>query len=579
MTARLVISLAEQLQGIEDYLFLPGRAGGQQAFGGTGAGQELQLRGSTSTNLGLIRAQSPIVFDDVIPASSLSAYSISDQNTQTINGGYIGGTFADIKNITFTNITFVYEVLRGSPTIRRAANPGFSAFTLFNALSVLRGSSNTQTPLNSLCLNVGVTMENDIASSIMSNMINTGVNFAPQCRTSGFASTVNMSAQTGIAVTPTFSTISGSAVNLGTIYGVRCSQPAVALFQPQAGVESMTAYYGLRMEAMSFGGNVTKVALSCALAAASNSYIFKNDGGAQGDMGTGVLFGTGGFQHRSNAGGFGLGDGAASVFAVDMLLNYSTPRFTFQGLETAGYDNLYIDFAVAAHTIQSAQFGTASELRLGFDKWALGQTSSVGNQVGVFVAPTRATGVNGDWSDFLLTQAGNLTVDHNIGTLATWTINPASLTAGAGSITGEFSTLLVAQNNNPLGAATSAMRVSGRIRQRGCDNYEAVTPTALSANTNDWAPVTELTNRKVWRVSASSSVNLTGIAPLRTNDCVHLVNVGSNPISIQHQDTNSVASNRFITPTGSAFSLGADEAVKIWHDDTTDRWRIISTNT
>ena len=76
------------------------------------------------------------------------------------------------------------------------------------------------------------------------------------------------------------------------------------------------------------------------------------------------------------------------------------------------------------------------EWNINVERFSLGQQSgAVGNQVGVFVAGARTTQVAGEWSDFLLTQAANLTVDDAMGLVAGWTINAPSMTLGTGSVT------------------------------------------------------------------------------------------------------------------------------------------------
>ena len=63
------------------------------------------------------------------------------------------------------------------------------------------------------------------------------------------------------------------------------------------------------------------------------------------------------------------------------------------------------------------------------------QTGGNGNQFGNFVAGARTTQIAGEWSDFLLTQAANLTVDDAMGLVAGWTINAPSMTLGTGTVT------------------------------------------------------------------------------------------------------------------------------------------------
>lgn len=76
------------------------------------------------------------------------------------------------------------------------------------------------------------------------------------------------------------------------------------------------------------------------------------------------------------------------------------------------------------------------ELNINVNRFSMGaQSGAVGNQVGVFVAGARTTQVAGEWSDFLLTQAANLTVDDAMGGVFGWTINAPSMTLGTGSVT------------------------------------------------------------------------------------------------------------------------------------------------
>jgi hypothetical protein len=47
---------------------------------------------------------------------------------------------------------------------------------------------------------------------------------------------------------------------------------------------------------------------------------------------------------------------------------------------------------------------------------------------------------------------------------------------------------------------------------------------------------------------------------------------------LAHQNASSAAENRMISPTGADLVLGQNEYAHLWHDDTTDRWRILDTN-
>ena len=78
----------------------------------------------------------------------------------------------------------------------------------------------------------------------------------------------------------------------------------------------------------------------------------------------------------------------------------------------------------------------AGEFNFNCAKFSLGlQTGTVGNSVGQFVAGVRSVSIGGEWSDFLLTQAGNITVNAAMSLVAGWTVNAPSITLGTGSVT------------------------------------------------------------------------------------------------------------------------------------------------
>jgi hypothetical protein len=105
--------------------------------------------------------------------------------------------------------------------------------------------------------------------------------------------------------------------------------------------------------------------------------------------------------------------------------------------------------------------------------------------------------------------------------------------------------------------------------------YTSSTPTALSTNpTNDLV----LTGSAFQRLSASSAVSLTGIAPPSTGSHVDgrliwLYNVGSFNITLKHSQT-STAANQFVNEGGGDIVLGPNRVVQAIYDSTTTKWRI-----
>jgi len=236
--------------------------------GKTTTSGELELRGTTASNLGQIRCWSPIRFETTVAANALNPYTILADATETITGVFIGGTYADQRTIDFDNATFIYETLRGTPNITSGVAPAFAAFTLFQALPILAsGTGATHNPLQAIVLNGGPTIRH-LNTGTRTTVNNLVVSCAQQIQSKG-GGTMNVSNTTGLSFSPTFSTTTGSTVNLGNVRGVLCKNPAVALFQTQSGVETMTSYHGVDVEAIPFNGNVIKVGFRSRMAVAS----------------------------------------------------------------------------------------------------------------------------------------------------------------------------------------------------------------------------------------------------------------------------------------------------------------------
>ena len=333
---------------------------------------------------------------------------------------------------------------------------------------------------------------------------------------------------------------------------------------------TMDSYYGIDFDNITFAGNVPRVVVRSALTAQSNAYFLQNNGGAQSDFGGGFIMNAGLVQVASDTLGLSLGAAPADI---QLLWNGSALEF-----DPIIGNEMYIDFNTTDTYIFSGEnFGSGAELRMGFDRFAFGQTGAVGNQVGVFVAPARSTQINGGWSDFLLTQAGNLTINNTMSEVNAWTINAIALTGGTGSITGYVSTFTVGgMTTSGLGGAeTHAFRHTGRRTGRGVDAFEPLSPSQLTADVNDYAPATGNSMRQVWRVDTDASRTITGIAVQQGSDTQWITNVGANNLVLAHQNVSSAASNRIISPTGANLTLGPDESACLWHDTTTDRWRIL----
>jgi hypothetical protein len=102
----------------------------------------------------------------------------------------------------------------------------------------------------------------------------------------------------------------------------------------------------------------------------------------------------------------------------------------------------------------------------------------------------------------------------------------------------------------------------------------ADTPTALGAgNNNNYDPG----DATILRLSANSSGStITGVAGGHRGRQLFLVNVSANVLTIAHEDGSSTSTNRIYSPSGDDLRLGENESVRVYYDDTTDRWRIIN---
>lgn len=409
------------------YLLLAGRAGGQSAIGGTAASEELALRGTSNANLGLIRAQSPIYFDDVTPANALSPYSVHDQSTNAFTAAFIGGTFGDQRQITFTNALFIYETVRGSPNIQSLVNPAFAAFTLFQALPILQGgTSTTHNPLQAIILNAGPNFRSGTVAGTYTASAAIGVNFAPGLTPLASGRTIAVTTTTAVNCQPQWNTVAGSTANFGTIRGLHCQNPRQALFGSSAGTELMTAYYAVDVENIALG-SAPVVALRSAITngVAANRFL-QNLSTAPSDFGAGLV-------HLNDATPIQFGN---VLNNADVSLFWNAGG-TFDMFFWSTSDSIRFSSPAADRFLIDTNGGnTVAEFNFNCARFSMGaQTGAVGNQVGNFVAGTRTTGVAGEWSDFLLTQAANITVNHAMSLVAGWTINAPGITLGTGSVT------------------------------------------------------------------------------------------------------------------------------------------------
>ena len=360
-----------------------------------------------------------VQIEDALDRGEAAALQLID--TASV-GAFVGGGIQSTGTITYTATTFIWALLQESKTYVANAGPGFAAFTLFNALAgIQNGTANDL--VQALVLNNGLTHRR-VGSAGTSVAIQTvGLSNSPQTR-SDISGGVMTKSVGDIAVNhrPTYSVVLGGTVNLGSQWGLRAQNPSLALFGSAAGIETLTAYFGVDVEAIPFGGNVLKRGFRSSLAAATNTRAIECLGTAQSDFRGQINFPV---------------DLVGNTFGAsgDWSTGWAGAGFFFEQQNTGAVEQMQKSYPAAGRML----IDWSNDMEFGVncvDGFSLGaQTGGNGNQFGNFVAGARTTQINGEWSDFLLTQAANLTVDDTMSLVAGWTINAPSMTLGAGSVT------------------------------------------------------------------------------------------------------------------------------------------------
>ena len=518
----------------------------------------------------LIVARAGITVEDAFTNGAASTY-LTFADTFTTGGGYLGGCILSNGTVTYDNSFFIWALLQESKTYNAAAGPGFAAFTLFNALPLIQNSGNFDL-VQALILNNG-TVHSRTSSGTSNTTQTVGLSNSPQTRaTVSGAIMTKTTGDTAVNHRPTFSTVAGSTINFGTSRGLRFQTPAVALFQPQAGIENITGQIAVDVDALTFGGNTLKRALRSFITDASNSFMIDNQGGAD------SFHGVGNMRFNDNAGPM-LGTGQ------DVLLDWqgSGLEMAFQALgDDLTFRNPDADrFLITAAAASEFTFECSNGYSLG------DQSGANGNAFGVHVFGASSTSVNGEYAQFNLTQAGNLTIDDTIGNLYGWNINTPSITIGTGTLNGPVSAFNIGgmTTSGLSGAETQALRVGGgRSLMRCSMQYDPRTPGALAAGTTqDYSGLlTGSANngmRHLVRLegdgAGTSALGGIDSTAAQDGDCFKLVNVSANNVTLNHQDAGSAAANRIISPTGANYVLGQDESAEIYYDTTDSRWRIL----
>ena len=574
VTDHLALSnLAPGDAGHTGLLLLTGRAGGQTANGGTVAGEILTLRGRLGgPDSGRIDVQSPVDFSYDTASNTTPAESFAARWAPTASvASYIGGFLSVASLLTTTGAVYIPATFSDTGVTTVASALGFAVHTFINYLH--RGQQSTQaTALSCIAFNMGFNNQRTAAGTSTAAQV-TGFSFSPTSSTTVAGAVMNKTLQTALRCSPTFNTVAGSSVALGTIAAVSCVEPAVALFGSGAGTETMTAYYGVNFANMTFGGGTaTYSVIRSLLNAGTNKRFLDHTGTAVSRMrgnlffdvdNVGVFYGS-----ANNVATYW--NSADAAYRVQFVANTTSVLMSNPASGRILWNNT---IAVTA----------GSEFNFNCGKFSLGaQTGAVGNQVGVFIAGARSTTVNGGWSDFLLTQAANITINHTMSELFGWTINSPGITIGTGSITGPISGL------NVGGMATvnigtnisSALRVTGRSTLRGSLRFEPIAPANMTGSVTAWSGLLTATtnnNMRYWaRFTCDAATTLRGIdsTAAKDGDTYEITNVGANNLAVTNEDGAAAAADRILIGAFGG-TVVPNRTITIRYDATTARWRVV----
>lgn len=130
-------------------------------------------------------------------------------------------------------------------------------------------------------------------------------------------------------------------------------------------------------------------------------------------------------------------------------------------------------------------------------------------------------------------------------------------------------------SDNTNGAAVWNVLASGAVTAAASSFALTgdISPTALGAHTNDWAP-TGLASASTIRASASAAYNVTGLTGGADGRLIIFHNVGSFAITLKDADGASTAANRFALSADVVVDV--DQSVLLQYDATTARWRCLS---
>lgn len=189
---------------------------------------------------------------------------------------------------------------------------------------------------------------------------------------------------------------------------------------------------------------------------------------------------------------------------------------------------------------------------------------------GTPAGPTAAPGTNTTQLATTAYADAGLALKANIAS-PTFTGTPAAPTPAAADNTTKIATTAFVQGELVAKAPLASPTFTGNhtVSQANLETG-SISPAALAANTNDWAPA-GFADVSVVRASMSATHALTGLAGGADGRCITIANVGTFDIWLTNEDAGSSAANRFLF--GRAVILQPNRSMQLRYDGTSSRWR------
>ncbi len=276
-----------QVADTSDFLWKLGKAGGQVAIGGTGAGEELVLQGSTDADRGRVVARGGLNLEwDWTTDSDVTAMRIA--NTIPASGNLISANIFVQNTIGVNNGVFIMSALDDASQLTWSVSPGFAVTTLFFARQSYRSSTAGVAPAQSFTYaaqsSYWLTGAGDVTTSNYR-----ALSFAPIIRVDNSGDRQRITNTVGVYVGPLYNTRNAnSTADFGTIRGVHMNNAATVFLGQALGTEICTNWIGLDVAALT-GLTVSGVraAVRSSIASGASNYLLQNLGGAQSDFGAG----------------------------------------------------------------------------------------------------------------------------------------------------------------------------------------------------------------------------------------------------------------------------------------------------